>query len=403
MRIVLPVTRHDSAQFQNLVAIMAKLGGLERQLISIIATPSQSDLAEEQARILKPLCDEINIFRMLYEPEGDKWPQNHNAMFSFAATQLHTTGNKLPWFWMEADCKPIRAGWADKLDVLYQKKAPKFLGYIVHTPKRFPNGDPAPMDAKDQMMMGCAVYPADFLNVLAQDDGMALFKDLRNDGIDAPWDIHLRWKMKAAGWLHTPMIGDFWRTQNFRIENGQLQCDLITSDKPSAKQRMTVVTDEHWLVHGCKDESLSRLILDGQLPTDGSLLTPVSQVTQSPQVAAQVVTAPPILVEKLNRLDDLEKRVQELERRLNEPVMTSTTYAANDLAVVPNVLAPETIAVDATPANIVAWLEGGDGKTRRITQMMDAFQLSREKCLEQLAKVGWKMAELGWLKRITVD
>lgn len=256
MRIILPVSKHDATQFQSLVQVMAKFGGLNRQVITIVPTPSQIELAQGMAGILQPLCDELDILTYPDEPTDDAWPQNPNAMWRFVANNMLSRPGRLPWFWMEADCLPIKAGWADKLDVAYTKAGEPFMGFVKPTPQSFPDGTLAPFVDGDTTMLGCAIYHPD---TARWGDDDILIRDLmpaKIGGTPEPWDVYLRWIFKKHGVAHTPMVGDYWRTHQYRVEDGELRFNYIKNGRQDS------VDPECWLVHGCKDQSLATLILN---------------------------------------------------------------------------------------------------------------------------------------------
>ena len=265
MRIVIPVSKFDAEHFVRQVGIMVNLGGLTRHIITIVPSPSQFELATSMAGALKTVCDEVEVWPMPVEGEGDVWPQNCNAMWQFAAAQLYSRGNKVPWFWMEADCLPIKAGWADKLDVTYAKAGKAYMGYITPTPSEFPDGTPGPFVDGDDMMMGCSIYHPDTAKFGHESYLFADLKNAQQGGINTPWDIYLRWVFRQQGWEHTELIGNFWRTKNFRVEDGELVCDLIGSEQRDGNRRKTKVSSECYLVHGCKDFSLATIIETGHI------------------------------------------------------------------------------------------------------------------------------------------
>jgi hypothetical protein len=79
------------------------------------------------------------------------WPQASNAMFRTAAQHIKECF-KLPWFWMEPDCTPMRPSWLDELAVHYAACPKRYMGAVIQS-----NQPPMP----PLHLAGCAVYPAD--------------------------------------------------------------------------------------------------------------------------------------------------------------------------------------------------------------------------------------------------
>lgn len=79
------------------------------------------------------------------------WPQASNAMFLLAASHVYSTRGQ-PFFWMEPDCIPLKAGWLDAIEDGHKKCGKPFMGAFVHSQN--------PTLPKVSLA-GCAVYPPD--------------------------------------------------------------------------------------------------------------------------------------------------------------------------------------------------------------------------------------------------
>ena len=96
------------------------------------------------------------------------WPKASNAMFRVAGEHVRECF-KLPFLWLEPDCIPLRPSWLDELSVAYTSCPKRFMGPIIASNQ--PGLPPFHMP-------GCAVYPNNALNDMAQ-----------FTKTDAPWDI----------------------------------------------------------------------------------------------------------------------------------------------------------------------------------------------------------------------
>jgi hypothetical protein len=86
------------------------------------------------------------------------WPAASNAMFRITAAHVQECF-KLPWFWMEPDCTPIRPGWLDELAVSYSRCPKRFMGAVINSQQ---SGMPI------AHLAGCAVYPSNASDALKE-------------------------------------------------------------------------------------------------------------------------------------------------------------------------------------------------------------------------------------------
>src|SRR6185436_1135095 len=89
------------------------------------------------------------------------WKQGANVLFLTAAQYLEE-GSKKPWLWLEPDAVPLKSGWLNTLEKLYQQANIPFLGFIYE----FSPTDP-PM-APFKLMSGVAIYPPDAWSRMAK-------------------------------------------------------------------------------------------------------------------------------------------------------------------------------------------------------------------------------------------
>jgi len=79
---------------------------------------------------------------------GRKDASGPNHMFKRVAQHI-SWALKVPYFWMETDCIPLRAAWLDDIESEYKKCGKPFMGSIVH------------QNGLEMHMNGNGVYPAD--------------------------------------------------------------------------------------------------------------------------------------------------------------------------------------------------------------------------------------------------
>lgn len=279
MQIVSPVTTFDLKLLGPQIDVLEYLGGVNDFNVVISPSVEAAPHLEPYIERLRLISNRVDVLRTDYQEAGS-WPlgpNKHWVQTVYAMDMLRPNEPGDCWFWHELDCWPIDPKWAYKLSDAYAKgvaaakaggKNSYFLGKIVKTPFRTGDGrithDPEGFD--DSMMMGCAVYCAGMSkNPFWQAQANSL-RDWSGSigGMKQPeaWDLEMRTFFRNSGWTHTDLIGDRWNTINYRVEDGVLKCDAGPTQFKNRSHNETDITGAS-LIHGCKDESLSKLILDG--------------------------------------------------------------------------------------------------------------------------------------------
>ena len=79
------------------------------------------------------------------------WPKAPNAMFRITCQHVQEC-YKLPFFWMEPDCVPLKPSWLDELALSYSRSPKRFMGAMIRSQQ-------PPMPPVH--LAGCAIYPHD--------------------------------------------------------------------------------------------------------------------------------------------------------------------------------------------------------------------------------------------------
>jgi len=268
MIIVFPVSKVDVHLALPLAKWMRKLGPYPRHEALIVWSP---EVPPEQR---EPIAVEFRAMGWKSPAKAttatvttQEWPVAPNEIFRHAAMMVGNDPSlQRPWFFMEADCTPMRSGWADALADEYNRESFKpFLGCIDNTYARASTGQ---IIKVGQHLVGTAIYPAYLIHHTRAHIGcveafdMALSKEI----------------MPAA--RHTDMIQHNWSTGNYRRHDGQIVCDTV-------KLRFTQegnplnrpVKPDTLVLHGCKDLSLLTL-LDSQCVQTVAFAEPPKPVEQ---------------------------------------------------------------------------------------------------------------------------
>lgn len=319
MRIVVPVSRTDLHLLPEFVEIHQHLrtAGLNHSLHFVVPQPIESEVHDAKATLLG-LFESITIHTMDSEPYGG-WPVAPNMHFWACAYFMAHENANLPWQLVELDCRPLRANAYDVIAAKYASCGAPFFGNVSKTPWRTDAGKITKSlhGDGDVMMSGCAVYPG---NLMTRPNFTGLMADFMKgeSSIDVPWDMHLRSAMVHDGVAHTELIGQLWNTENYRVVNGRLLCDSrkeheIFDQHPEWERRECggPVHPDALMVHGCKDETLFRLIVGNQIPDTFGLPTVVAQPAPAETSATP---APSSADARIDRLEAMMIKLMEMSK-----------------------------------------------------------------------------------------
>jgi len=259
MKIVLPVSHADAPRLPLLVDVLLHHGNLGNHSITLYPTAVVAAAAEEAAARLRTACYDVAV-HVLENFEGG-WPKAPNAHWASVVRHLHFSGNQQPWLWLEVDAVPVDPNWANVLQREYNACGKPLLGPVRQTVFRKEDGS-VYHEEGDEMLLGVAAYPSWLLNV---QELVPLLNDLLKSGSapDQPFDVYLRWAFKRMGWQHTEAVKHCWRSKNFQLVNGSWY--YAENDEQVGK----VDGDAPLIIHGCKDESLYKLVLNPPQESEG--------------------------------------------------------------------------------------------------------------------------------------
>ena len=269
MKIIIPVSKADIHLLDKWTQLVLKFGGLKAHKLVFSVSRSIEERVKPYAEQLNEVADSAIIMPIADFDDG--WFVGANRHFHATIIGLALAGNKEPFFFMELDCYPVKEGWADALHHEYAKCGKPFMGVVSDLYAIAPDGSMAKKDG-ETYMQGCGVYPA---NIQLDPDIYPVFNGLRNappNAPDKPFDVHLRHVTRRKGVAVTRLLDDKWQTCNYRHASGFIQCDN-TEIQFKANRRAGVIQEGAMLVHGCKDESLPKLLL-------GVETQPVEQVEE---------------------------------------------------------------------------------------------------------------------------
>jgi hypothetical protein len=246
MLLVIPVSASDASLIDPVSKVISCFGPYPLHQLLVVGSASNWDRVNELSSKLGPLFKSVGTYKIPGEVTG--WPKGPNHYFR--ATVSHLFENSMldqPWYWFELDNTPLKPGWLDSLQVEYNLQSAVYMGVKHPTFYVDPNDN---LVVRGHHMCGSGVYPKDFVGrsvLWRYDEGVA-------------FDIWIQWEVVPS--LHdTHLMQHNWKTQNYRRENGAIVCDPVEVPHPELVFNLDVREDAV-VLHGCKDGSLARIVLD---------------------------------------------------------------------------------------------------------------------------------------------
>lgn len=186
-----------------------------------------------------------------YQPLLNGWPDGPNQAFQEAAQAIYGRSDNQAWLWMEADCVPTSPRWLDIIQTEYEWNGRPILGRFEDTW----NGSGKIIG---KHVSGVAVYPHDFLKTtpLVRNLTRATKEYRRGTGLPPAFDVVIA-PYTVKNCTESMSIQNYWKSHNFREENGEVVCDFQVPYGAS-----NVVEMDAALIHGAKDFSLLDIVQD---------------------------------------------------------------------------------------------------------------------------------------------
>lgn len=243
--LVLPICQKQAPMIARLVHRFKKFGDtLHRDLVISVPWEDHFD-ARELEKFVKPLFKNVTVLNIPDVPELSEWPQIGNWMFYETAKALSEHGNKESWYFFEPDNWPLYPGWLEDIQVEFDCCGKPFYGAVNLT--RRLNSDTGKTEVSGKHMVGTGIYPADFF-----DRSQAL-----HTLTDDPWDIAIQDEIMDAV-FESNLIFHAWNTGKYRkLPDGSVVGEDFGPNK--GRYGGKPIPPEAVVVHGCKDDSLSKI------------------------------------------------------------------------------------------------------------------------------------------------
>ena len=189
--LVIPYHKKDAVLAKQLVNWMAELqpyGYLQPCILACDASVDR-ETQKEIFELAQVAFSSVDLLRIPVPLDRQGWIPGSNFMFEKVAQTIQECV-KLPWFWCEPDCVPLRESWLDALGEMYAIQAKRFMGAWV---------DSKQAGLPNRYLEGCAIYDPHAY------DGIKQFTSSTTVGFP----------IGAAGYTvmrstNTPLIQHFW-------------------------------------------------------------------------------------------------------------------------------------------------------------------------------------------------
>lgn len=247
MKLILPVCHKDVGIMSKVLRVIDHLGGAKSFPALVVSSPGARDDAAELANQAAKLFKSTDLYVIPQEdPKG--WPSACNTMFKSTVHELMRRGNLDPFYFFEADNTPLKRGWLDEIFAEYKRFGKPFMGVVSPTRKVNPKTMESIVEGRH--MNGSGIYPPNLTQYTK------LFSSIPPQ---TPWDIWLQYDFIRHTHDAETMMKN-WRSKNYRRDaQGNIICDK--SDEVTGEN--APIRDSAVVLHGCKDESLARLLFPG--------------------------------------------------------------------------------------------------------------------------------------------
>lgn len=401
MKIVLPVSKRDFHLLDAQTRLEEHLDSL--RVFDVVFSPSVDVMAQLQTsdfiERFQNITRSTTVLDVGYTETGS-WPDGPNKHWAKTAYTMFNQYGDEEWFWKELDCWSVMQNWAVRINEEFITGKKPFMGCIVKTPFKDKK-----VREDDEMMMGCAVYKGGFASAWDFRPILDFFINGKSaqDQEGDPWDLMARGAFKKRGWTPTDLIGDRWNTQNFRVENGRLECDAGPTVYENIAHKSADLS-KAVVIHGCKDDSLARLVLSGQY---GNFLNAAKR-TESVSQRFSGYT-PPTPKEALELLlgrsvsdEEQVNMVKALERLISpEPFQKIDAQGiVNTLKVMKMVSGMEASSDTKLSSTEVLTLLESSTKSLRLTELARQSQWEQKELEDLLKANGYQvMPKLLWIKK----
>lgn len=287
MILAIPVSKADVHLLAKKVELLKKLGPYPNHILAVLPDEPVKQPSHEAFSQLAPLFQGAHFLPVdLAGLSG--WPIASNRHFKYVARKIMDLKLKEAFYFFELDNTPMATSWLDRLQNEYIDANKPYMGHVCPTRGYLhqPDGSVVPQEGEPHMV-GTGIYPPNLAAYSVKLSAVDRPSPWTRMPLE-PFDIAMRHEVAPHAYA-TNLIQHNWQTRNYREEEGQIVCDDNEGIGPNESHR------KPWdgvsiVIHGCKDNSLTDLVLRGISPTNSAKekvasATGLAEGTYAPTVA----------------------------------------------------------------------------------------------------------------------
>ena len=306
MKLVIPVSKHDRHLIPDFISAIDRFPVGEDHDLLVIGSKENEEVIIGFEKQIKHLFKSSDVH--IIEDTMLGWPMSCNFYFQQTCARLRKETEVDAFFWFELDTTPMRENWLDLIAFEYyadttravkEKREPLIYLGVKERVYEGRNGELIPESVAGHKMAQVGVYST---KICSSPVLNSLSVSNRH------WTHIIQWyvvnRMKESN-----LIQNNWRTEKYRNVNGEVVCDSISNlawdvhwNKP--------ISDEAILVHGCKDGSLVKLLLNKTNKDDMKVAKNLT-VEEAQEIAEGIEDADESELEKKMRI--YQKRIANLK------------------------------------------------------------------------------------------
>ena len=258
MKLAIPVSKHDRHLIPNFIKCIEKNTPGSDHDVLIVGTRENEDIVLDFESKIKHLFDSSET--CIFDDVMLASPMSCNYYFQQTCAHLRKDRNTDAFMWCELDSVPLKDKWLDLISTEYyadttkavkEKRKPKIYLGVKERAYEGRDGELIPESITGSRMAQVGVYSAKICHVPVL-NSMSMK--------DRHWTHIIQWYV-VNDLNDSALIQNNCKTENYRYSDGNIVCDSVS----------TSTWDIHWnnpvkedavIIHGCKDESLVKLLLN---------------------------------------------------------------------------------------------------------------------------------------------
>lgn len=305
---------------ENLAAWIRHLGNVSSHDCVLAVTPRLHNQVESILQDLRGAFRCVDLYVMESELSAG-WPIAANHTFNLVATKMLGYAQKHAFFYfMEADVLPLSSEWLNRLERQHLNSRLPYTG-VVNTTWML-NQHTGDLIDSGKHMVGTGIYPTNLWHRICLVPFLGKMKD-PFDIVLAPYIYNPANPQIGVQCNNTELIHHGWQSVRYTKDStGVLRYERNNFSKALKPLTPGFVNSDALIVHGCKDDSLLRILWPDHFVGEKSNTSDATLIkaTQQPLSPSPVVNATVLAPAKSSRKSTKKHGIWKLSQRKNKSV-----------------------------------------------------------------------------------